>query len=207
LIKGNFALSWNGFLQNLSVNPDVLIKVYESVNDISAFHKAIISFKNPAEKRGKSRSAQRNNESKAIDTEQPEQSRITSAEIRAALIPEEVAEESIIAAPETITDEPSMSAEYKEGQEVATDQTRQDLEQCSKDLEYFKIQNEGLWKELANTKQKFSELYSIIDDGLRTIEKKDIIIRKYKERFNRLRYAIEDGYSASDIIELLADVE
>ena len=206
LIKGKFALSWNGILQNLTVNPEVLIKVYESVNDISAFHKAIISFKNPAEKRGKSRSAQQNNESKAMATESSGQSSITSTEITVALIPEKVAEKPTIAAPEIITDE-SIPAEYDDGQKVDIDQIKQDLEQCSENLEYFRTQNEGLWKELANTKQKFSELYRAIDEHLRKIEEKDIVIRKYRERFNRLRYMIEDGYSADEIIELLAAVE
>ena len=169
LIKGKFALSWNGILQNLTVNPDVLIKVYESVNDISAFHKAIISFKNPAEKRGKSRSAQRNNEFKALANESSGQSNIASTEITVALIPEKVADKPIIAAPDIIQDEP-FRAEYDDVQKADIEKNRQDLEQCSKDLEYFKTQNEGLWKELSNTKQKFSELYSVIDEHLRTIE-------------------------------------
>jgi len=47
----------------------------------------------------------------------------------------------------------------------------------------------------------------MIDEGDRVLDKKDILIRKYRERFNRLRYMIEDGYSADEIIELLAAVE
>lgn len=201
LINGNFALSWNGIAHNLSIQPEKLIEVYEKAGNVNEFHYGIMNCKDPAEKRGKVKPP-KIVEAPTMDVGKPDQSNVASTEITVAAIPEK-----IIVVPEIIQDEPSIPAEYHDDQKADIDQARQDFEQCSKDLEYFKIQNEGLWKELANTKQKFSELYRTIDEHLRTIEKKDIIIRKYKERFNRLRYAIEDGYSADQIIELLAAVE
>ncbi|MCK9390693.1 MAG: hypothetical protein M0Q01_03895 [Syntrophales bacterium] len=206
LIKGSFAISWNGIAQNLAIKPEKLIEVYEKAGNINEFNRELIKSKDPGETRGKVKPP-KSIEAPALDVEQPEQPEAVSTEITVALIPEKVAEKPIIDCAEIITDEPSLPTENDESQESDIEKTRQDLEQCSKDLEYFKFQNEGLWKELANTKQKFSELYRAIDEHLRKIEEKDIIIRKYRERFKRLRYMIEDGYSADEIIELLAAVE
>ncbi len=207
LIEGSFALPWNGIAQNLAIKAEKLIEVYEKAGNVSEFHNGIMKLKSPDEKRGKAKPP-KSIEAPAMDAEMPEKSNAASTEITVALMPEKVAEKPIIAAaPEIIQKEPPTPTENDEGQKADIDQIRQDYEQCVENLEYFKTQNEGLWKELANTKQKFSELYRTIDEHLRTIEKRDILIRKYKERFNRLRYAIEDGCSADEIIELLAAVE
>ena len=132
---------------------------------------------------------------------------MASTEITVTMIPEKAAVKPIITAPEIIQDAPSIPAENHDIKEADIEKIRQDLEQCSEDLEYFRDQNKGLWKELANTKQKMYDLYRVIDEHLRKIEERDILIRKYRERFNRLRYAIEDGCSVDDIMELLAAVE
>jgi len=184
LIKGNFVLSWNGIAHNLSIKAEALIEVYEKAGNVNEFHYGIMNLKDPAEKRGKVKPP-KIVEAPAMGVEKPDQLKVAATEITVALIPEKVAEKPIITSPEIITDESIPTA----------------------DLEYFKLQNDGLWKELANTKQKFSELYRVIDEHLRKIEEKDIIIRKYRERFKRLRYAIEDECSADDIMELLAAVE
>jgi len=184
LIKGKFALPWNGISQNLTIKPETLIEVYEKAGNVSAFHNGIMNLKDPDEKRGKVKQP-KIVEAPALAVGKSEQSNIASTEITVALIPEKVADKPIIAAPEIITDESIPAA----------------------DLEYFKLQNEGLWKDLADSKQKIYDLYGVIDEHLREIEKKDILIRKYRERFNRLKYMIEDGYSADEIIELLTAVE
>jgi len=184
LIEGKFALSWNGIAHNLSIKAETLIEIYEKAGNVSEFHYGIMNLKDPDEKRGKVKPP-KIVEAPALDVEMPDILKVASTEIKVTMIPEKVAEKPVIVAPKIITDESIQTA----------------------DLEYFKLQNEGLWKELSNTKQKFSELYRTIDEHLRTIEKRDILIRKYRERFNRLRYMIEDGYSADEIIELLAAVE
>ena len=206
LIEGKFALSWNGISQNLTVKPEKLIEVYEKAGNVSEFHNGIMKLKSPDETRGKSRPP-KIVEAPEMDIEKPDKSNVVSTKITVAMISEDVAEKPIITAPEIIQDEPPLPVGNHDGQKADIDQTKQDYEQCLEDLEYYKDQNKGLWRDLENTKQKFSELYRTIDEHLRTIEKRDILIRKYRERFNRLRYAIEDGCSADEIIELLAAVE
>ena len=53
LIRGNFNLSWNGIVQNLTIEPEKLIEVYEASSNISEFHKGIMKCKNPTEKKRK----------------------------------------------------------------------------------------------------------------------------------------------------------
>jgi hypothetical protein len=203
LIKGKFALSWNGILQNLSVNPDVLIKVYESVNDISAFHKAIISFKSPAEKRGKSRSAQRNNGSEALNVEKPEQLNVPSTEITVSLIPEQVAEKPVIAAPEIIQDE-SIPAENHDDQKGSNDKITQEY---SKELESLRIENQQLREEVAEKNRQIDSLSSMMKEDERDIKDKDLLLAAYRDRFKRLRFMIDNNFSIGNIMELLAAVE
>ena len=184
LIVGNFALPWNGISQNLAIKAETLIEVYEKAGNVSEFHNGIMNLKDPDEKRGKVKPP-KIVEAPAMNVGKPEQLKVAATEITVTMISEKVAEKPVIVAPKIITDESIPTA----------------------DLEYFKLQNEGLWKDLENTKQKIYDLYRVIDEHLREIEKRDILIRKYRERFNRLRYMIEDGYSADEIIELLAAVE
>jgi hypothetical protein len=204
LVKGNFAVSWNGIAQNLAIGAETLIKVYEKAGNVNEFNRELIKSKDPGETRGKSKFPSL--EAKAMDVEMPDQSDAASTEITVTMIPEKVIENSVIAAPEIISDE-SIPAEYNRGKKVSDDQIDQNYDKYSKELESLRLENQQLKEENAKAKRKIDGLSSIIDKYCIVLDERDQTIEAYRERFKRLRYAIEDGYSASDIMELLAAVE
>jgi len=55
LLQGDFHLSWFQIAQNLSVEPQKLIGVYQEVRNPSEFHNGIMKLKDPKENRGKTK--------------------------------------------------------------------------------------------------------------------------------------------------------
>jgi len=202
LIEGKFAVSWNGIAHNLAIKPEKLIEVYEKAGNIREFHSGLMNCKDPAEKRGKAKPP-KSIEAPAVVVVMPEQPNIASTEITVAMISEKVA---MIAAPEIIANE-SILTEYSDVQKVSNDQINQGYEKYSKELESLRIENQRLKEEVAEEKRKFRISLEMLDEDDRDAEVRCQIIEAYRERFKRLRYAIEDGCSASEIIELLAAVE
>ena len=57
LLSGAFPVSWFQIAQNLSVEPDKMIRVYQETGDPKQFHNGIMKLKDPSEVRGKSKGA------------------------------------------------------------------------------------------------------------------------------------------------------
>ena len=136
LIKGSFAISWNGIAQNLSIKPEKLIEVYEKAGTISEFHKGIMNCKDPDEKRGKSKSV-----------EKSEQSNIAPTETSVAVIPAKI-----------IPNDPAI-VEYDEpADDIDPDELAKQYESYEKELETLRAENEGLKKTISDRDAKIQEL-------------------------------------------------
>jgi hypothetical protein len=185
LIKGSFAISWNGIAQNLSIKPEKLIEVYEKAGTIREFHKGIMNCKDPDEKRGKSKSV-----------EKPEQSNIAPTEIRVAVIPAKI-----------IPDEPAI-VEYDEpADDIDPDELAKQYESYAKELETLRTENQLLKTEIAGINEQVNSLHTMMKEDAAYIDENDRIIEAYRDRFKRLRFMVENSFSVGDIMELLVAVE
>ena len=188
LIKGSFAISWNGIAQNLAIKPEKLIEVYEKAGTISEFHKGIMNCKDPDEKRGKSKLPK--------NVEKSEQSNIAPTEIGVATIPAKI-----------IPDEPAI-VEYDEpADDIDPDELAKQYKAYAKELEMLRAENQQLKKEIAGMNEQVNSLHTMMKEDAAYIDENDRIIEAYRDRFKRLRFMVENSFSVGDIMELLVAVE
>jgi len=141
--------------------------------------------KDPDEKRGKSKSV-----------EKPEQSNIAPTEIRVAVIPAKI-----------IPDEPAI-VEYDEpADDIDPDELAKQYESYAKELETLRTENQLLKTEIAGINEQVNSLHTMMKEDAAYIDENDRIIEAYRDRFKRLRFMVENSFSVGDIMELLVAVE
>lgn len=208
LIKGRFAIPWNGIAQNLAIKPEQLIDVYEKASNVGEFHNGIMKCKNQDEKRGKSKLP----EVKAITVEISDQSKVAPTMSTVAVIPEIVETKTVVAGGSIIValeimPEESMSAEYHEPADaIDPDELAQQYEVYAEELETLRLENECLKKEISDKDQQIDSMNAILAENERDIKDKDLIMATYRDRLKRVRYMIDNNFGVGQIMELLVAV-
>ena len=183
LIKGNFNLSWNGIVQNLTIEPEKLIEVYEASSNISEFHKAIMKCKNPTEKRGKSKLPGSHEEK------------------------ETAAEKQIQVTSETIPDEP-VPAEYnKPADDIGPDEPAQHYEAYEKELDTLKLKNKRLEEELLSRDKKIKEFEQNLANANKERERYEDLYYVYMDKLDKVRKQLENNTPARAILEWIEQGE
>lgn len=163
LLSGAFPVSWFQISQNLTLEADTVIKVYQETEDPKQFHNSIMKFKNPQESRGKSKST-----SVAIPAAVHTPS-ITTGVAEVSVV-KEIQLEEIIAI--TADQAPGDHGKEVDDLRVENEKLRKDLEQSEDQVNHLQIwlrsaelevtENRQLIEKLKDTLQ---QIYRMIDNG------------------------------------------
>lgn len=164
LLSGAYPISWFQISQNLTVEPDKLIQVYQDTGNPKQFHNDIMKFKNPKESRGKS---------KTVSLE----------------IPESVAEPSII---NEVTEAPVVTEIQSE--KIPAIMVSQASNDHLKKIEDLQLENKKLRKELDHREYQVNQLQELFHDSALDNDSKNRLIEKLKATLKQVYGMIENGY-------------
>ena len=170
LLSGAFPVYWLQISQNLSVEPDKMIRVYQETGDPEQFHNRIMKLKDPQESRGKSKSA-------------------------SIVVSEDVTEPSITNA---ATENPVLNETPPE--KVATITVIQDPNDHMKEIDALQAENKKLREDLEHRKcqvNKFEELYY---DAVSTVSEKTELIEKLRTTLKKVHDMVENRSDHASIL-------
>jgi len=193
-VHGNFQLSWFQIAQNLSVEPQKLIDVYQEVRNPSEFHNAIMKLKDPVERRGKAKKAE-NKSPQVDDAKEPAESPETEDLYE---IGEDVFYEDV---------RPPLDGDvFNEMAELEDPGPGPDYESYRQELETMRAEKTKLKGKIEEMQADYDQLSSERDEGLQRVEKLKNIGAKYQSILRKIYDRIADGMTAEELFdELQAD--
>jgi hypothetical protein len=171
LLSGTFPISWFHISQNLSVEPDKMIRVYQETGDPKQFHNVIMKLKDPSEVRGKSKSA-----SIAAPAVVSEPS--TVADVSASAIPCNEPDDNPIT---TVTIDP-----------ISNDHSEEFIN--------LRVENEKLRKELESTKIQLNDVNRLFHEAALDVETKHDLIDKLRRTLKQVYGMVENGSQHTNIL-------
>lgn len=171
LLSGAFYISRFHISQNLSVEPDKMIRVYRETGDPKQFHNDIMKLKDPTESRGKSRG--------------------TSISMPAAV------KESSVVVDASAIDIPHEEPEDNPITPVTIDPVSDDhLEE----LNNLKAENTNLRKELESIKYELNDVKPLFHQAVLDLETKRDLIDRLRTALNQVHDMVESGSDHVNIL-------
>jgi hypothetical protein len=171
LLSGTFPISWFHISQNLSVEPDKMIRVYQETGDPKQFHNVIMKLKDSQESRGKSKSA-------SIAAPEVVSEPSTVVGVSAIGIPREESGDKPIT---TVTIDP-----------IPDDH--------SEELINLRAENENLRKELESTKIQLDDVNRLFHEAALDIEAKHDLIDRLRRTLKQVYGMVENGSNHANIL-------
>ena len=163
LLSGAFSVTWFQIAQNLSVEPDKLIQVYQETGDPKQFHNDIMKFKDSRESRGKSKGGL--SVAMPANAKESSTSQVAEVAIINETLPEKGVEVDIIQAPD--------------GHAKEISDLRAKIAELRKDLDHRQYQVDQLQELYHETALEF--------------KKKDELIEKLRATLKQVQDMVENG--------------
>ncbi len=164
LLSGTFPISWFHISQNLSIEPDKMIRVYQETGNPKQFHNDIIKLKDPQESRGKSKGT-------SISMPAAIREPSTVVDVSVIGIPREEPEDSPIT---TVTIDP-ISDDHAE------------------ELIDLRRENENQRKELESIKHELNDAKQLVHEAAKDIETKRDLIDRLRRTLKQVYDMVENG--------------
>jgi len=192
LLKGRYQISWNQVAQNLSVESEKVVEVYESSENPGEFNRSIINFKNPEENRGKVKKVQQV-APPDLETERTDNLGEENEDIRTENCGP-ILERAIPVEPEVIED--------GRVEEVPTKEMVRDsgeIEALKKEINDLKKQVAERDRLLAQSERIFREMNQDLEENVDKLE-------NLKLRLEHMQTAIDNGMNHVNLLAMISQI-